>query len=203
MHRESALQKKKKFKNSDLNFGDQRTKQRKRQLKRRRAREQLISPCSCFTSRDKFVDAQRKLLPLLAEFVSRRTPSLREKKYIIKMLRRANLLRRTNVPPEALVPHPAGTDSDVRGLTMHLSRPHSKPQGASALVGGVWRTPRARTQAHARTPSRPPKHNHTHALKHLRVCVCVCTVLSLDHKSADNNRATAPFLCVCESFSLN
>ena len=34
-----------------------------------------------------------------------------------------------------LAADPAGTDADVRGLTMHLSRPHSQPQGAMVAVG--------------------------------------------------------------------
>lgn len=64
--------------------------------------------------------------------------------------------------PAGLVADPAGTDTDVRGLTMHLSRPHSQPQGASALVGGVWRTePNTHTHMHANPPAHPNITTHT------------------------------------------
>lgn len=63
-----------------------------------------------------------------------------------------------------LTSDPAETGSDVRGLTMHLSRPHSQPRGASALVGwgGLSGEHYPKTHKHTRKPTHQPKHNHTH-----------------------------------------
>lgn len=61
-----------------------------------------------------------------------------------------------------LTSDPAGTDSDVRGLTMHLSRPHSQPRGASALVGwgGVVCLENT-TPRHTNPPTNPNITTHT------------------------------------------
>lgn len=81
----------------------------------------------------------------------------------------------------------ADPDSDVRGLTMHLSRPHSQPQGASAPVGGCLDNMVHHTHA---KPTHP--NITTHPLTHS----CTHAALSLTTNLLTTKGATALF-CSC------